>query len=215
MERKVIPPKAWELFRSIFKEGDEVIIITEDDEFKWGKIRTTEMFCNLTRPGRKEEAIFWEDIRWVSHEGFPVRKLTGVEGKVLIETLDTTDIQAFVREALVHGVCWKCKAVAPAETLGLWRGKSVCGKCKEEYQTVAKEAATSSWKPWRRSTFGDPFMIEDFEAVVLNAGNPWPREGPEEYLDNWNYTFEEVMVALHRGGAIGLLWDFSTIIHFE
>jgi len=70
-----ITEKAWEVFRSVFKDGEDVVVEDSDGKFYWGKL-----FCNndgiiLTRPRGKSVELFWEDIEFMSHDGFPVSRI--------------------------------------------------------------------------------------------------------------------------------------------
>lgn len=71
---------AWTLFHSLFKKGDEVWVITDEDDFIWGKLLDfNDEECELRFRG-KEVWFRWDCIRFISHDGFPVRSLTGADG---------------------------------------------------------------------------------------------------------------------------------------
>ncbi len=90
----------WDLFYSCFTEGDEVVAIDVDDQFFWGKmVNPTFEGCELHANGRTRK-LLWDDVRFMAHDGFPVRKILGADGSATIEKLDTTDTQAAVRSAL-------------------------------------------------------------------------------------------------------------------
>lgn len=75
---------AWELFDRTFKAGDDVIVVTEDDEYAWGKLQyVTSEGADLWR-GSKHTHILWNDLRFMSHDGFPIRKLKGADGRTTI-----------------------------------------------------------------------------------------------------------------------------------
>lgn len=71
---------AWTLFHSLFKKGDNVWLITDEDDFIWGKLLAfNNEECALRFKG-KEVWFRWDCIRFMSHDGFPVRALTGADG---------------------------------------------------------------------------------------------------------------------------------------
>lgn len=179
----------WKLIREVFKDDEEVIVITTEDEFNWGKLKMYNSVCVLVKP-TGDISLKWEEIRFMSHDGLPIKKLTGADGSKLIELLDTTDTQAFIREALIRKICTLCHKNI-ANTNRNW-----CPDCDE--------------KEKNRLVMGDPFMIENFSGKLINIGNTWP-----PHLDEWDFTFEETIIIKHRGGATGLLWDIDTCYYFE
>lgn len=195
---------SWELFHTIFKDGDEVIVIDDNDYFHWGVLTSTEQYCILRNPytGTVEE-LFWDKVRFIVHDGFPVQKLRGADGSQLIEQLDTTDTLRFLRECTTKTICSECKKVIEesGDTYGGIRypgGKYyICDECREE-QT-------------RTIVFGDPFMIENALVEIINPGNWWPGE----IWDQYQYDYEETLLLSHRGGAKGFLWTSPTIWYFE
>ena len=93
----------WSLFFSQFKIGDEVIIIDEYDEITIGKfVGYTEDNCIIK--GQSEIIIPWVDIRFMSHDGFPCKKLMGADGSRLIEQVDTLSTKEAMRRVLVSSV---------------------------------------------------------------------------------------------------------------
>ena len=81
---------AWQLFNRNFKDGDAVIVIDDDDRVGWGTLRSitehgfTLVRVSLSRTRRKR--FQWDGIRFMSHDGFPVRRLFGADGSYAIET---------------------------------------------------------------------------------------------------------------------------------
>ena len=51
-----------------------------------------------------------------------------------------------------------------------------------------------------QGVFGDPFLIEDVTASVVNPGN-----------FDYNSDYEEVLLLESDDGAKGMLWDFQTV----
>ncbi len=71
---------AWTLFHSLFKKGEEVWIITDEDDFIFGKLLDfCDSGCQLLSSGRTIH-FRWDCIRFISHDGFPVRSLHGADG---------------------------------------------------------------------------------------------------------------------------------------
>ena len=93
----------WTLFFSQFKIGDEVVIIDEDDQITVGKfIGYTEDSCIIK--DQFDTIIPWVNIRFMSHDGFPCKKLMGADGSRLIEKIDTLGTKEAIRTALTCSV---------------------------------------------------------------------------------------------------------------
>lgn len=81
---------AWDLFNRNFKDGDEVVVIDEDDRVGWGRLQMIDVngFMLVRRSplgSTQAKRFWWEDIRFMSHDGFPVRQLMGADGSRTIE----------------------------------------------------------------------------------------------------------------------------------
>lgn len=82
---------AWQLYRRNFKDGDQVIFVDDDNCIGWGKLvdSTADGFrIDRTRVGRIR-FIYWDQIRFMAHDGFPVRQLFGADGSNTIEQAPT------------------------------------------------------------------------------------------------------------------------------
>lgn len=90
----------WTLLRNMFKEGDEVVLVLEDDTFAWGALRTLNEGVELYRQACRTKFYPWEIVRFMAHDGFPVRKVTGPPSDDIIEDLDTVGVQRAVRGLL-------------------------------------------------------------------------------------------------------------------
>lgn len=94
---------AWALFRQYFKDGEEVILIDYMDRFYWGKLKSCdEEGCTLQYVGRLgagRRRFDWIDVRFMSHDGFPCRKLFGADGSERIESEPTA--RDAIREGLL------------------------------------------------------------------------------------------------------------------
>lgn len=94
---------AWELYDSCFSDGQNVVIVTDFDTFEWGTLRTLPLGCWLARRERKDLFFWWDDIRFMAHDGFPVERLMGADGSKLIEKLDPVNSARAIRDALLKG----------------------------------------------------------------------------------------------------------------
>lgn len=84
---------AWTTLFDLFKSGEEVFVIDEDDEFYYGKFKQDTDCCKV---GSKE--LDWEKIVFISHDGFPVRWLkTGVPSDFFLRQ-NTIKIQKRIRQ---------------------------------------------------------------------------------------------------------------------
>lgn len=188
---------AWSLYHTMFKNGDEVVLVLEDDEFTWGKIvRAEKEKIVLKSLTDKEEKIHWDDVRFMAHDGFPVKQLFGADGSHLIEQLDTTNTQKAIRQAFSAKTCPRCDK--PAVSLDAWNN---CPKCVERgYSSPAFRGVST------RTVLGHPYEITAKSGLLMNPGKIWTPN---------NYKYEEVLLLQSRDGARGMLWDLSTCYHFE
>lgn len=93
---------AWELYNEMFKDGNKVVIVTEDDELVWGELQTEKDGCFIHRPNLKGrlcrgKKYYWHQIRFMSNDGFPCSQLLGADGSKSIEYEDPAD--KLIREA--------------------------------------------------------------------------------------------------------------------
>ena len=187
---------AWDLYWSMFKDGDEVVVVTEDDEFFWGKAYAEANNLRLKRPGSRDKLLDWDEVRFMAHDGFPAKKLITLSRNPAIEALDTRDTQAAIRKVLTHTPCASC---------GKWKRRSELQKQSSYHRLWYCKSCLDSKAPLKHAIFGDPYLIEDFSALLVNAGISW--------RDDWRH--EETLVLRHRNGAPALLWGVETIYHWE
>lgn len=81
---------AWKLYKECFKDGDIVVIVTEDDSIYYGKLKTEEYGCYIRRKNyhnrlQNGRLFRWEEIRFMAHDGFPCKQLLGADGNKSIE----------------------------------------------------------------------------------------------------------------------------------
>jgi len=221
---KVSKTDAWSLYHAMFKDGDEVIVVSEYDELSWGKIlRVTDEHLVLVRPGRHEQKINWDDIRFMAHDGFPAHRLFGADGSQLIEQLDTADVQKAIRESLKAERCNHCGLVLPTKQMGevVYKGYSRRGRRKPELDAVKVECLKcrkrkpnkdDDYEAWQISQtdpfliiVGDPFRIEATEGLLLHPGNKWT---PGDQM------YEETLLVRSKDGANGMLWGLDTCYYF-
>lgn len=101
----------WDLFFECFKVGDDVIVVFDNDKFYYAKIVLHEgeeknisfSLCNTVTSRMKR--FNWEDVTFISHDGFPVKQMIGADGSQLIEEVDTKHIQLSLRERLARTFC--------------------------------------------------------------------------------------------------------------
>lgn len=94
----------WDLFHSQFKDGEDVVIILDDDTARQGKLTAIEQGALIQPSSAKVPTLYnWDRIQFISHDGFPVRKLMGADGSEAIAKLDTTNTETAIREALLDG----------------------------------------------------------------------------------------------------------------
>jgi len=189
-------PDAWTLFRSMFKDGDEVVITTDEDEFHWGVLTIGDLGCDVKRPGHKPVYLEWDVIRFMAPDGFPVKKLMGADGHKSIMGLDTRDTRRAIRQAFTFDFCTKC-GHRHQNGKGKW-----CDVCR----------GTARLRPKRQRDgfvyrFGDPFEVHFNRAVLLNPGNNFATLGWE--IDDYTYSWQWEEVLVIDGQA--LLWDIPTI----
>jgi len=110
--RAVTEVDQWDLFHSQFQDGEDVVIILDDDTARQGKLTAIEQGALIRPPGTKVSTLYdWDRIQFISHDGFPARKLLGADGSESIAKLDTTDTETAIREALLDGSLKEVQAV--------------------------------------------------------------------------------------------------------
>ena len=183
-----VTPDAWRLFWNTFKQGEHVVIVTDVDEFFWGRLgKVTGDGLMLDNPevfGGKfisKRVFLWDEIRFMAHDGFPVRRLMGADGSKSIERINTGETYNQIRQLL--------KTPSPSV----------------DYELIGHGDVGS---PLGTAVFGDPFIIEGVSMKLLNPGNA----GGEYWED---HPYEEVIVCKAKDGAMGLLYELSTIYHFD
>jgi hypothetical protein len=202
---KKMPAKAWELFHTCFKDGEEVIIIDEDDKFYWGKLEIHEKHCLLHRPeGKKPLKIDWIDVAFISHDGFPVKKMMENDRAAKALEKEMNDgIPNLLRAALTKEACQYCGLIVEHDDLeydkytkgfgGEYLGYlHACSKCRKTKLELKR---------------GDPWEIELYQPMLFHCGN--------KHRDKWLKDDEEILVGISSDGAIANIWCLDTIFNFE
>ncbi len=78
MDKASPTKKAWEVFRSVFTDGENVVLETSSGRFHYGKLRAELDRVVLTRLSGVRRVVDWDDIEFMAHDGFPVGKLMGM-----------------------------------------------------------------------------------------------------------------------------------------
>lgn len=190
-------PTSWDLYRSMFSDGDFVVVIDENDDMHWGKIKATETHAILSWHSRPQPKVIpWTQIRFMAHDGFPVKKLMGADGSTSIEKCDSKEPMRIIRKLLTHSLCVSCEKLIEDKNMDPMSGR--VGKPLDECKTC--------WK-LSRHRFGDPFDIEPVRSRLYypgNCGDEW-----------WGEDFEEVLMLHADNGAKAQLFDLSTVFFAE
>jgi len=178
----------WTLFNSHFKEGDDVVAIDGDDQFHWGKLESIiETGCTLShRPGRVRKELKWDEIRFMAHDGFPVRKVLGASGSASIEKIDTTNTQKAIHQLL--------KSEFPHKT-------PTHGRFGDPFDFEA--ADTKIYNP---GNSGPNYWARFWNELTGYFSNQHRELA---------YANEECLVLTSKDGAKAQLWDIPTIYFFE
>lgn len=193
----MIKKNIWQLFWNTFQLQDEVILITDEDRFDYGKLDSVdEKGVYLCASYRHRHYYEWKVIRFMAHDGFPANKLMGADGSKSIEFNDS-EITIGSIEELSREITGKECAL---ENL-IKDSKEIIRNCLEN------ELAT----PTREFVVGDPFYITDVSAKIFNRGNIWIEN---EFWEEDN-LYEETIYLKHKTGLIGLLWEISSIYYFK
>ncbi len=188
-------PTGKDLFDACFEEGDEVVVIDIDDNLWWGRLK------NITTRGlevRKggwvrsfigdKKKLEWDDIRFMAHDGFPVRKLMGADGSRTIEKLDTRETRTAVRAAL------KQEFPSQPERRTVRFGDPFDAEC----------VSTRLYHP---GNSGPEYWDQFYNRTLQQYYSP---EHRQEAFDK-----EEVIVMEAVDGAKAELWDLTTLYMFE
>src|SRR4030042_5273543 len=118
---------ALEVLAKDFKNGQSVIIITENERFDWGPLEYNKETVPLTSGLRPPRAYHWNQIVFMCHDGLPVRK---VLGKFPEREREFENVPGLLRAALAMENLEKLdsKAHAVRGLLGLAEGEMEGGR---------------------------------------------------------------------------------------
>ncbi len=194
----------WTLFFSNFKINDDVVLIDHYDKIICGKLVNVDTKgYTIKRWGETGSEYYFPfiQVRFMSHDGFPVKKLTGADGSYLIEKLDSVDPEEMLKEALSKEFCPNCQENLVHIELDGYVNQE-CWDCHKKENKIKIERQKEAG-----IVFGDPFMIEGVKAEVFNHGNR------EKF---WHDSaFEEVLSLKAKDGACAELYDFNSIYYFD
>ena len=208
---------AWKLYHACFKEGEEVVIIDEDDNYFWGKLETHDDHCILRRSTLKPIKVMWENVVFMSHDGFPVARIReSSRAAAALDKIRIRDAAHKARRMLTATVCDRCekatdtvlaqskhsffrdsktgKTIQTLEGMDSWEGNVLCPKCRALCEPIIV----------RR---GDPWEINCASARLFNPGNFGP--------DYWGEDDEEMIVATSGDGAFAHISAIDTIFNLE
>ena len=194
-------PTAWELWQAQFTDGDEIIVLDEDERIWRGPHKATHDHL-IVNPGKiREVRLDWEDVAFVAHDGFPARKLMGADGSHTAELIDTTETTAALRQFfyMVNVMVDESKS-------------EKARKAAEAAERARREETAAYIEQSRKrgifsAGFSDPWWIEGVEGVLHFAGN----DGPEHWVED----DEEVLVMRACDGARAMLWSVRTVFCIE
>lgn len=69
-----VTEKAWEVYRSVFTDGEDVVVEDSEGKFYYGILRSFNEYITVTRSSGCW-TIHWDDIEFMAHDGFPVNRL--------------------------------------------------------------------------------------------------------------------------------------------
>jgi hypothetical protein len=185
---------AWLLVFNHFKNNEEVFFIDDFDNLYFGRLVYLEgeernIKFMLKKNDGTATKFLWSEVRFMAHDGFPIRKLTGADGSKLSEQIDTTNIQKAIREVVDFTICAKCKIKINEDDVVIKRSNEYCPTCAK---TIV---------------FNDPYMIEGVNITIFNRDN----EG-EAFT---NHPDEECLLLNARDNAKAILYEVPTIFHLS
>jgi len=203
MTAKIITAKAWELWYSMFKNGDDVVLEDDQGEFHFGRVFTYDWGIKLFRPSGIPVVEFkWKQITFIAQGGFPVQEIMGMkeeEAYNLCDKLPTEVIRAKIVE-LCEKQQEKRKANRPFFDSYIPKSAAETDEAETGDRTPRSYRATGGC--------GCPFVFEDVVFEELRyAGN----NGPQF----WGEDNEETLIMRAKNGARMLSYDLSHVFFFD
>ncbi len=138
----IIKTNIWNLFRSEFKDGEQVIIVHENCKLYGGKLTAYENRCIV---GGKE--FSWGEIVFIAHDGFPCREL-----HTCMSNEELADIENYEHVLLMRKLFIK-KMSEPLLT---------CPKPKTTYTRTRRFHSYGG---------GCPYLFEEVAMQIINPYN--------------------------------------------
>lgn len=204
--RKLLKIDSWTLFKTAYKINDEVIVIDDDDNFRWGKLTAyDDKGITLERNGT--ENLSWDKIIFICHDGFPVKKLNPKYSDdfidLLLATPEVNNFQQLLRHALTKDVCIDCDELAENSST-TYAGR--CNKCDAAFFQRHARTKKRSGTSFRMS---DPIEISNVTTEIFNPGNVG------DYFNYTDDTFIEIVQMTSVDGLIGQLYGLETTFAAE
>jgi len=204
------PDNTWMLWFDIFGDGEsgpgdrEVIIILDDDTVVIGKISGwSEARVHLkTSRGKFDHHVNWDRIRFMAHEGFPVRKILCPPQSKTMKKIRSLSRAAQLRQALKQEFNGTFGGTSIVDALGY--AANTLLHAADRYKAMIDDFIVRPRPRTRSTTFGDPFCADFVAATLLNPGNhgPWWDDEPDE----------ETLLLETEDGSRAMLCDLPSVL---
>lgn len=213
---------AFKLFEQDFQDGDEVIIVNDNNLLDWGTLSYDETGFTLSSRIRATHHYDWHQCVFMAKDGFPIRKIFGTFPK----GIDITNKQEVIREALTLESIDALK-----EKISFMERNILLGGCRSQFKKIIVEFEEllqyfknkishpflnyiqgDGIRGGRPSVsgiaFGCPFRIDDLISVQLF--NPYGVGSKYDLT-----SMEETIRIVHKNGAVAQLWQLTEAFDFE
>lgn len=207
------PDDTWKLWFDIFGDGEggpgdrEVIVILDDDKVVIGKIVAwNDMRIQIKKSGSYfDHQIHWDQIRFMAHEGFPVRKILCPPQPKTMKKIRSLGRAASIRKALKQEFDGTFGGTSIISALSFLINSAL--HAADRYKATVEDFIVRPRPRLRSTTFGDPFCAEFVGVRLLNPGNhgPWWDDEPDE----------ETLLLEAEDGSRALLWDLPSVLALE
>ena len=146
MADKTLIKDSWIHLWSTFKEGDDVMIVLDDDDYWWGRFKPSYRCCIVD-----DHEFSWDKVVLICHDGFPVKF---VKTNVGAEWFDRNrgNLSGNIREAVLE----------------VKEHREYEKECEREQKEREKRRASG------HVCFGEPFLLENIATEGFNIGhNPY------------------------------------------
>ena len=177
------------LYRSQFKDGELVVVEDDNGDFHWGKLETGDESIKLKRPGRAVE-LFWDEILFIAHDGFPVKRIRGMSEETATILAEQTDTDAIRAVLSLPGGPKDCERDGCVELVH-YPPHNPCYCSEVCFSNRRFEKSRFNLSPGGYMGGGCPFSFEFESAILLNRGQ----------VGNWGEDTEEVAILTAKDGA--------------